>query len=73
MLSCFLIQGFVLLPYVAQFVHVFDGGFEDESFCFAAYLERVVVVPLDAAFYMLTVFKHDYHWSLQLNLFLQVE
>ena len=63
----------MLLSDVAELVHVLDCGFVDEGSGFAADLERVAVVPFDAAFHLFSVFEDEDHWGLGLDLLLQVE
>ena len=62
-----------LLSGVAQFVHVFDGGFVDEGLALATDFEGVPVVPLDATLKLFTVFKHNHHRGLGVDLLLQVK
>ena len=62
-----------LLAGFGQLVHVLDGGFVDDGFEATADLEGVAVVPLDAALDFFTIFEHDDHRGLGLNLLLKIE
>src|ERR1035437_9350220 len=62
-----------LLPLIADFVHIFDGGFVDQGLLAAADLEGAAVIPLDASFDLLSVFQDKDHGSLGLDLLLQIK
>src|SRR5437660_1116582 len=62
-----------LLATFAQLVHVLDGGLVDQGAVAAADLEGITVVPLDMSFDEFSVFEHDDHRRLGLNLLLEVE
>src|ERR1035437_7393512 len=62
-----------LLPLIADFVHIFDGGFVDQGLLAASDLESAAVIPLDAAFDLLSVFQDKDHGSLGLDLLLQIK
>src|SRR5579875_2046143 len=63
----------LLLPRVAQLVHILDGGLIDQRLAPAAHFDSVAVVPLDAAFDLLAIFENHHHRRLRLDLLLQIE
>lgn len=55
---------------LARFIEILDRGFVDEHARFAAYFDRMTVIPLDHALDAPTVFQDEDHLRLLLYLLL---
>src|SRR6185369_1618359 len=62
-----------LLASFAELIHILDCRLIDQSLRPPSNLEGPAVVPLDAALHPLSIFQHDHHRRLRLNLLLQIE